>query len=112
MEDLQETIEELNKQIEDLNEEIRTLVARVEKLEDENTELQDDVDSLIDEKDTLTGDLESERDFNATARALVGALDTYLSWVDCPPPGMSEEDRKNYLANFRRDLDDLRQEVG
>jgi predicted nuclease with TOPRIM domain len=94
-----------------LQEEARRIAERVGDLEYEKSELQDDVDSLIDEKETLTGDLESERDFNEAARVLVRALDTYLSWSDCPPPGMNEEDRKSYLANFRRDLDDARRAV-
>lgn len=105
---MEETPEET---IEALEKEVSRLVDRVEDLEDENTELQDKVDTLRDEADTLTGELENERDLNEAARLLVRALDTYLSWVDSPPPGMSERDQARYLADFRRNLDDARREI-
>lgn len=97
--------------IETLKEEVRGLVKRVEDLEYDKSELEDTLETLRDEKDSLAGDLENERALNEAARTLLGALDTYLSWVDCPPPGMNAETRANYLANFRRDLDDARREI-
>ena len=94
-----------------MEETVEALAERVGNLEYLKSELEDTLEILRDENETLTGDLESERGFNEAARTLVAALDIYLSWVDCPPPGMNAEMRKNYLANFRRDLDDARRQV-
>ena len=101
---MEETVEALKQKVE-------ALAERVGDLEYLKSELEDTLETLRDENETLTGDLESERGFNEAARTLVAALDIYLSWVDCPPPGMNAEMRKNYLANFRRDLDDARRQV-
>lgn len=97
--------------VETLKKEVHTLGKRVDDLEYDKAELEDTLETLRDEKDTLTGDLENERALNEAARLLVRALDTYLSWVDSPPPGMSERDQARYLADFRRNLDDARREI-
>lgn len=104
-------MEELQEIVETLKQQVRELSSRVDDLEYSKAELEDTLETLRDEKDSLAGDLANERALNEAARTLLGALDTYLSWADSPPPGMSPEMRENYLANFRRDLDDARREI-
>jgi chromosome segregation ATPase len=109
--DLQEELKELQsrvdfaeKECEEAETERDTALVRVDTLEDR-------VDELEEELEEAQKSLANEKDFNEAARAALSALDTFLSWLDSPPPGMSPQTQADYLTNFRRDLDDARRQV-
>ncbi|NDE02083.1 MAG: hypothetical protein EBZ91_10135 [Gammaproteobacteria bacterium] len=104
-------LDEARVEITDLETEIETTWSEKKTLEDRVLELENAEGEREEAVENLNVDLEKERALNEAAVTLVRALDTFLSWLDNPPPGMSVASQAAYLANFRRDLDDARRKV-
>lgn len=111
--DLEADLEAAHGEVETLKGEIKEMAERIDKLEDRVFDLEDierELTEKVEEREDAEADLQSalddEKAFNEAARTLVSALETYLSWLDNPPPNMGDAARGEFLTNFRRDLDD------
>lgn len=102
--DLDTNLEAAHGDVETLKDTVKQLTSNVETLKDK-------VDDLEDQVADLDAALSDEKTFNEATRAVVAALEIYLSWLDNPPPNMVDDAKAQFLTSFRRDLDAALREV-